>query len=239
MDDEPPAPATRHTLIVKLRDPADDPSATALFEAEYRRRLFRWAADEVKDEFTPKTWDAFWQTAHEVGSIAFIEVRNIDWLVLMSRGGCSNAAKSCADLRDVETVLVGIPERVLGPAYPTKERVNLSRARLIELRGLPGLTTMSPWIRVEAIRGNRAMQTVHVQSQSSSDGVLHLDIPVESPNADYDVVVVLQPRPAVATVTPEARGWPPGFFEATAGAWQGDFVRDQGQFEERVEFRDQ
>jgi RNA polymerase sigma factor (sigma-70 family) len=45
--------------------PADDPSATALFEAEYRRRLFRWAAGEVKGEFAPKTWDAFWQTAVE------------------------------------------------------------------------------------------------------------------------------------------------------------------------------
>ncbi len=45
--------------------PADDPSATALFEAEYRRRLFRWAADEVKGAFSPTTWDAFWQTAVE------------------------------------------------------------------------------------------------------------------------------------------------------------------------------
>ena len=45
--------------------PADDPSATALFEAEYRRRLFRWAADEVKGEFAATTWDAFWQTAVE------------------------------------------------------------------------------------------------------------------------------------------------------------------------------
>ncbi len=45
--------------------PADDPSATALFEAEYRKRLFRWAADEVKSGFVPKTWAAFWQTAVE------------------------------------------------------------------------------------------------------------------------------------------------------------------------------
>ncbi len=45
--------------------PVDDPSATALFEAEYRRRLFRWAADEVKGDFAPKTWDAFWRTAVE------------------------------------------------------------------------------------------------------------------------------------------------------------------------------
>ena len=40
-------------------------AATALFEAEYRRRLFRWAADEIRDEFTQTTWRAFWQTAVE------------------------------------------------------------------------------------------------------------------------------------------------------------------------------
>src|SRR5207237_644077 len=45
--------------------PAEDPSATALFEAEYRRRLFRWAADEVRGEFATTTWQAFWQTAVE------------------------------------------------------------------------------------------------------------------------------------------------------------------------------
>jgi len=78
------------------------------------------------------------------------------------------------------------------------------------------------------------MQTLYVQSQSGSDGVLHLDIPVEAPNAYYDVVVVLHPRTgAPGPTTPQERGWPVGFFEATAGAWQGEFVRDQGQFEER------
>jgi RNA polymerase sigma-70 factor (ECF subfamily) len=45
--------------------PAADPSATALFEIEYRRRLFRWAADAVRGEFAPTTWQAFWQTAVE------------------------------------------------------------------------------------------------------------------------------------------------------------------------------
>ncbi len=79
------------------------------------------------------------------------------------------------------------------------------------------------------------MQTLHVQSQSGSDGVLHLEIPVETPNADYDIVIVLNPRHAASTATAEERGWPPGFFESTAGAWQGDFVRDQGRFEEREE----
>ena len=45
--------------------PAADPSATALFEAEYEKHLFRWAADEVRGEFAPTTWQAFWQTAVE------------------------------------------------------------------------------------------------------------------------------------------------------------------------------
>lgn len=43
--------------------PSADPSATALFEAEYRRRVFRWAADEIRGEFTLPTWQAFWLTA--------------------------------------------------------------------------------------------------------------------------------------------------------------------------------
>ena len=43
--------------------PSTDLSATALFEAEYRRRVFRWAADEIRGEFTPPTWQAFWLTA--------------------------------------------------------------------------------------------------------------------------------------------------------------------------------
>jgi RNA polymerase sigma factor (sigma-70 family) len=45
--------------------PAVDPSASALFEAEYRRRLFRWAAEEVQGQFAQTTWQAFWQTAVE------------------------------------------------------------------------------------------------------------------------------------------------------------------------------
>jgi RNA polymerase sigma-70 factor (ECF subfamily) len=43
--------------------PADAPSATVLFEAEYRRRLFQWAAEDVQAEFARATWQAFWQTA--------------------------------------------------------------------------------------------------------------------------------------------------------------------------------
>ncbi len=45
--------------------PADDPSATAMFEHEYKRQLFQSAAAAVKGEFGPATWQAFWQTAVE------------------------------------------------------------------------------------------------------------------------------------------------------------------------------
>ena len=45
--------------------PAEDPSATALFDHEYKRQLFQSAAAAVKGEFAPATWQAFWQTAVE------------------------------------------------------------------------------------------------------------------------------------------------------------------------------
>jgi RNA polymerase sigma factor (sigma-70 family) len=44
---------------------APDPKASLLFETEYRRRLFEWAAGEVEGEFTPKSWAAFRQAAIE------------------------------------------------------------------------------------------------------------------------------------------------------------------------------
>ncbi len=45
--------------------PASDASATALFEVEHERRLFQWAAEDIRGEFTPASWQAFWQTALE------------------------------------------------------------------------------------------------------------------------------------------------------------------------------
>jgi len=47
------------------QQPAPGPDATALFEEEYRRGLFRWAVDRVRGEFRESTWQAFWQTAVE------------------------------------------------------------------------------------------------------------------------------------------------------------------------------
>lgn len=50
--------------------PAGDPDTSAEFDAEYRRRLFRWAADQVKEEFAPRTWQAFWRTAVDNAPVA-------------------------------------------------------------------------------------------------------------------------------------------------------------------------
>jgi RNA polymerase sigma-70 factor (ECF subfamily) len=43
--------------------PAPDAQASAVVDAELRRRLFHHAADRVRKEFRPATWQAFWQTA--------------------------------------------------------------------------------------------------------------------------------------------------------------------------------
>jgi RNA polymerase sigma factor (sigma-70 family) len=45
--------------------PSPSPADSALFQAEYKRQLFRWAAERVRDEFRGSTWAAFWETGVE------------------------------------------------------------------------------------------------------------------------------------------------------------------------------
>lgn len=52
--------------------PAPDSHASVVVDTELRRRLFHHAADRVRREFQPATWQAFWQTA--VDSIEVSEV---------------------------------------------------------------------------------------------------------------------------------------------------------------------
>ena len=60
------------------------------------------------------------------------------------------------------------------------------------------------------------MQTIRVLEKTGKDGMLSLRIPLGRPDAEYDVLVVLQPR--TAATTPEERGWPHGYFEKTFGS---------------------
>ncbi len=59
--------ATGDSDVRELLDrvPAPDSAETALFDAAYRRRLFHWAAEQVRGEFRDSTWKAFWLTAVE------------------------------------------------------------------------------------------------------------------------------------------------------------------------------
>lgn len=43
--------------------PATDGPASDLLRIEHRREVFRWAARQIRAEFQPATWEAFWLTA--------------------------------------------------------------------------------------------------------------------------------------------------------------------------------
>jgi hypothetical protein len=79
------------------------------------------------------------------------------------------------------------------------------------------------------------MQSHRIIGKAGVDGVLHLDLPVGVPLAEFEIIVVLQPRPE-ETESPDNLGWPPNFFEETAGAIQDPTFRrhDPGDFESRI-----
>lgn len=79
------------------------------------------------------------------------------------------------------------------------------------------------------------MQRITLHSHVGSDGILHLDVPVGLHDAGIEVTVTIQPVTPAKAKTPEELGWPPGFFERTAGAWQGEpLTREaQGEYEKR------
>jgi hypothetical protein len=76
----------------------------------------------------------------------------------------------------------------------------------------------------ETETGGRAMQTIRVLGKTGKDGMLSLRIPLGRPDAEYEVLVVVQPT--TAATTPDERGWPPGYFEKTFGSIDDEsFVR--------------
>jgi len=67
------------------------------------------------------------------------------------------------------------------------------------------------------------VQTVHITERTGKDGTLSLRIPLGKPEAEYEVLVVVQPKTAEAT--PEERGWPPGYFDLAGSIDDETFVR--------------
>src|SRR5262245_2246128 len=45
--------------------PAENGTESEFIRIEQRREIFRWAARQIRTEFHPATWDAFWMTAVE------------------------------------------------------------------------------------------------------------------------------------------------------------------------------
>jgi hypothetical protein len=83
------------------------------------------------------------------------------------------------------------------------------------------------------------MSVIRMTATAGPDRTLRLSVPVETAGGEYEVAVVLTPKPgANGTDTPEPRGWPKGFFETTAGSIADPtFERgDQGVMEERLPF---
>jgi hypothetical protein len=87
------------------------------------------------------------------------------------------------------------------------------------------------------------MQSIKLKAHVGPDGLLKLEVPIGMFDTELEVLVVVQPvaLPKATTTngdhkpTPEELGWPPGFFERTAGALADDplIIDSEGDYEVR------
>ena len=81
------------------------------------------------------------------------------------------------------------------------------------------------------------VKSLHMRAHVDAQGTVTLTMPPEMADQDVELVVVFEPVTPTQTaeLPTEATGWPPGFFEQTAGAWQGELLtrEPQGEYEER------
>jgi RNA polymerase sigma-70 factor (ECF subfamily) len=49
----------------RLKEVADQDTDEQLWQKEYELRLFRWGIEQIRNEFEPTSWQAFWLTAVE------------------------------------------------------------------------------------------------------------------------------------------------------------------------------
>lgn len=65
------------------------------------------------------------------------------------------------------------------------------------------------------------MGIIRLSAKAADDGVLRLAVPVGAAGGEFEVAVVVAPKPpagATKPKTPEELGWPPGFFENMFGS---------------------
>jgi hypothetical protein len=81
------------------------------------------------------------------------------------------------------------------------------------------------------------MQTLRLTERTGKDGVLHVSIPLGTPEADFEVVLVVQPKVAEpVAATPEELGWPDGYFDLAGSINDETFVRPpQGELPKPVD----
>jgi hypothetical protein len=75
-------------------------------------------------------------------------------------------------------------------------------------------------------KGDQTTKIIQLKSHIKADGLLGLYVLTSMQESDVEVVIVVQPiRSAVEKEPPEARGWPPEFFESTAGCLADDPIQ--------------
>ncbi len=77
------------------------------------------------------------------------------------------------------------------------------------------------------------MQTIRVVQKTAADGTLSLHIPLDNPEMEYEVVVIITPRHE--EVVPQGRDWPHGYFELAGSIDDDTFCRHpQGELPRAV-----
>jgi len=73
------------------------------------------------------------------------------------------------------------------------------------------------------------METIRVLEKTGKDGALHLHIPLGKPEAEFEVVVIVQPKA-------ETSSWPPGYFDLAGSITDETFLRHpQGELPKPVD----
>jgi hypothetical protein len=68
------------------------------------------------------------------------------------------------------------------------------------------------------------MRSIHVTVHVDKEGQAPFRMPRQFADRDIDLVVVFEPVKSA-----DGLGWSPGFFEETAGAWQGEPLTRAGE----------